>query len=134
MGAEMQIVGFSDPADRARLSPSAIRGFAKMMAIWGVDEQDAAHLLGGIPLATYFELKSNPDQANFDEETMIRISLLLGIFKAINILHGQELADQWISLPNTGPIFQGITPLGYLLREGIPGMYKVRRELDARLS
>jgi hypothetical protein len=36
-----------------------------------------------------------------------RISLLVGIFKALNILYSRKLADAWISLPNTSPMFKG---------------------------
>ena len=34
-----------------------------------------------------------------------------GIFKALNILHSQQPADEWVRLPNTNRIFRGTTPL-----------------------
>ncbi|MGA8383776.1 MAG: antitoxin Xre/MbcA/ParS toxin-binding domain-containing protein, partial [Candidatus Cybelea sp.] len=55
-----------------------------------------------------------------------------GIFKALNILHSKALADRWIGLPNTSPIFRGIAPLEYMIRGGIPAFAAVRRLLDAR--
>jgi hypothetical protein len=67
-----------------------------------------------------------------DEDTMLRISYLIGIFKALNILHAENLADRWITLANRNPIFAGATPLQYMLRGGIPAMQVVRRLLDAR--
>ena len=56
----------------------------------------------------------------------------MGIFKALNILYSSRLADAWITLPNTNPMFRGNTPLAYMLRLGQPGMMHVRQLLDAR--
>lgn len=67
-----------------------------------------------------------------DPDTILRVSYLIGIFKALNVLHKQELADQWISLPNKSPIFRGVVPLEYMIRGGIPAIQVVRRLLDAR--
>jgi RES domain-containing protein len=50
----------------------------------------------------------------------VRISYLIGIFKSLNILYSQRLADRWMQLPNTNPIFAGRTPLDYILRGGTP--------------
>jgi hypothetical protein len=60
------------------------------------------------------------------------VSFLVGIFKALNILYSAELADAWIQLPNTNPVFNGATPLAYIIRFGLPGMERVRQLLDAR--
>jgi hypothetical protein len=57
---------------------------------------------------------------------------LLGIFKALNILHGQSLADEWVRLPNSNVLFGGKTALEYMLAGGLPAMQNVRRLLDGR--
>jgi hypothetical protein len=62
----------------------------------------------------------------------MRISYLTGIFKALNILYGEKLADEWIQLPNSNRIFAERTPLDYMTRGGVPAMQTVRRLLDAR--
>jgi hypothetical protein len=54
------------------------------------------------------------------------------MFKALHILHGKALADEWVHLPNSNPIFAGQTPLAYMIRGGLPAMQTVRRLLDAR--
>jgi hypothetical protein len=63
---------------------------------------------------------------------MTRISVLLGIFKALNILYSRKLADRWIQLPNDNPMFEGGTPLAYILRQGLPGLLRVRQLVDSR--
>jgi hypothetical protein len=77
-------------------------------------------------------MKRHPDDRVLNPDALLRISYLLGVFKALNSLHGQPLADEWISLPNSNRIFGGGTPLGYMIRGGLPAMSTVRRLLDAR--
>ena len=62
----------------------------------------------------------------------MRVSLLVGIFKALNTLYTRKLADAWVSPPNTNPIFAGETPLAYMVKGGQPAMMRVRQLLDAR--
>jgi hypothetical protein len=69
-----------------------------------------------------------------DTDRLPRISYLIGIFKALHILHSRKLANEWVHLPNTNPIFAGDTPLAYMIRGGLPAMQTVRRLLDARRS
>lgn len=120
----------AEPATRKQLSPSAIRGFFRIAARWRVRDEDARQLLGGISSGSFYSLKKNP--RTLDQDTLTRISLLVGIFKALNILYSSRLADAWINLPNTNPMFRGHTPLTYMLRLGQPGMMHVRQLLDAR--
>jgi hypothetical protein len=111
--------------------PAPIRLFANIMKAWSIEDSDAALLLGDLPLETYRGLKENSDQAHLGEESLIRVSHAWGIYKALHTLHGKQLADQWVTLPNTGSIFQGLTPIAYMGRRGIEGMYTVRRALEA---
>ena len=67
-----------------------------------------------------------------DTDRLVRISYLIGIFKALNILYCKKLADAWMQLPNTNRIFGGQTPLAYMMKGGLPAMQTVRRLLDAR--
>jgi len=116
---------------RERLSGAAIRGFFNIMARWQVRDEDARGLLGGMTNGPYYELKRHPDRT-LDVDRLTRISLLVGVFKALHILHAAELADRWVHLPNSGAVFNGSTPLDYMLRGGVPALVTVRRLLDAR--
>ena len=126
------LVDLSSRAERERLSPSALKGFFNVMARWSVRDEDARLLLGGVTNGPYYEMKKNPEGRVLDADKLARVSYLLGIFKALNILHGLPLADQWVQLPNTNRIFGGATPLELMLRGGVPAMQTVRRLLDAR--
>jgi hypothetical protein len=76
-------------------------------------------------------LKQRPART-LDEDQLTRISLLVGIYKALNILYSPKLADAWMTLPNTNPMFGGDTPLSYARRGGIPALLRIRQLLDAR--
>lgn len=118
-------------AERERLSGPALRAFFNIMARWQVRDDDARALLGGVSNGPYYALKKRP-QRTLDTDTLLRISYLVGIFKALHILHSEALADEWMRLPNTNRIFGGRTPLEYMVRGGVPAMQTVRRLLDAR--
>lgn len=69
---------------------------------------------------------------NLSEEPPFRISYLIGIYKALHILHGDGLADEWIKLPNANVMFSGQAPLTYMVLGGVGAMRNVRKLLDAR--
>jgi hypothetical protein len=116
---------------RARLSPGALRAFFNIAARWKLRDEDARALLGGVSNGPFYEMKRNPDRT-LDTDRLTRISYLIGIFKALNVLHSDALADAWVQRPNTNPLFGGLTPLAYMIRGGLPAMQTVRRLLDAR--
>ncbi len=126
------VVDLASRPERERLSPSALKAFFSIMEKWQVRDEAARSLLGGVSNGPYYEMKRNPEGRLLDEDTLLRISYLIGIFKALNVLHKTELADEWINLPNTNRIFGGSTPLAYLIKGGIPALQTVRRLLDAR--
>jgi hypothetical protein len=117
--------------ERARLSGPGLSAFFKIMTLWQVRDEDARALLGGVTNGPFYEMKRDPSRV-LDADRLTRISYLIGIFKALRILHGDALADAWIRLPNQNPVFGGQTPLAYMLRGGLPAFQTVRRLVDAR--
>ena len=120
-------------AERDRLSAPALKAFFNIMAAWKVRDDDARALLGGVTNGPFYEMKKDPSRV-LETDRLMRVSYLIGMFKALHILHGPALADEWMQLPNRHPIFAGQTPLGYILQGGLPAMQAVRRLLDARRS
>jgi hypothetical protein len=117
--------------ERERLSAPALKAFFNIMAKWKVRDEEARALLGGVTNGPFYEMKRDPTRV-LDADRLTRASYLIGIFKALRILHSQRLADEWVHLPNSNPIFAGQTPLAYMIRGGLPAMQTVRRLLDAR--
>ena len=96
-----------------------------------MNEVQARGLLGGVASSTFHAWKTRPKGKQLDQDTLTRISLVIGIYKALNIYFGKPWADRWITLENRGPLFAGQAPIDYMLRQGQPGMAEVRRMLDA---
>ena len=93
------LVDLSARSERERLSQSAIKAFLNIMEKWGVRDEDARALLGGMSNGPFYEMKKNPNRT-LDADTLTRLSYLVGIFKALNILYSEALADAWIQRPN----------------------------------
>ena len=114
-----------------RLSRSAIPAFFKLAQAWQLRDESARQLLGGLSNGVFYQLKRGRKKA-LDQDKLTRVSLLLGIFKALNILYSRKLADAWINLPNSNPMFEGEAPLTYMSKGGVPALVRVRQLLDAR--
>ena len=125
------LVDLNSKAERERLSRSALRGFFRIVERWGLRDEDARELLGGLSSSAYYEWKKNPDRI-LEGDRITRISSLVGIYKAWHIVYGDKLADEWVNLPNSNAIFAGRTPLVYMLAGGLVAMQTVRKLLDAR--
>ncbi len=125
------VTDLTDKAQRERLSPSALRAFFNIVERWSIRDEDARVLLGGLSNGPYYSWRKNPDRT-LDTDMLTRVSYLIGIFKALNVLYGEKLADEWVRLPNQNPIFAGRTPLAYMMAGGVPALQTVRRLLDAR--
>jgi Protein of unknown function (DUF2384) len=121
----------ADAAERGRLSPSAIKAFLNIAKKWELSEAQTRGLLGGIASSTFHAWKTEPRGRRLDQDTLTRISLVIGIYKALQIYFGKPWADRWVALANRGPMFAGQAPIDYMLRQGQPGMMQVRRMLDA---
>lgn len=117
--------------ERDRLSPSALKAFLNVAEKWGLNEVQARGLLGGIASSTFHTWKAEPKGKKLDQDTLMRISLIIGIYKALNIYFSKPWADRWVGLANRGPMFAGQAPIEYMLQHGQPGMLQVRRMLDS---
>ena len=130
-------IDWEKPADlsskdvQKRLGPAAIRAFFKICEVWELRDEDARQLLGGMSNGAFYELKRKV-RGTMMQDRLTRISILIGVFKALNILYGRRLADRWVQLPNDNSMFEGETPLAYMVRGGQPAMLRVRQLLDSR--
>lgn len=105
---------------------------------WSLSVDDQCELLGGIPRRTLQQWKKkaqNREPVELSRDVMERLSLLLGIYKAYQLLipnQRPELAGQWFRSPNDHPLFQGQSVKDFLISRGtMAALYAVRRYLDA---
>jgi hypothetical protein len=113
------------------LSRAAVPAFFKLAQAWALRDEAARLLLGGLSKGAFYQLKRGANKT-LDQDRLTRISLLLGIFRSLNILYSRKLADAWIGLPNADPMFCGEAPIAYMLKGGIPAFLHVRQLLEGR--
>lgn len=124
-------VDLRDPAEQARLTPAAVRGVERLAQAWGLSVAQACTLLGDVSPSTWHAWGHKPPKT-LGVDRLTRVSYLMGIYAGLHVLYPNELADEWVHLPNTNVLFGGEPPLQVMLRGGIPAMERVRALIDAR--
>ena len=121
-----------DPEVRRRLSGPGLRTFFNVAEAWQLNTTEARALLGWPPPSTFHKYKGG-ESGTLAYDTLMRISLVLGIYKALQVLYpAPRFADRWMRMPNSHPIFSGEAPLDFVVNGGVDGLFQVRRLLDAR--
>jgi Protein of unknown function (DUF2384) len=122
------------PAERQRpaLSPddarAGLRAVLQIFDRWQVNTEGAMVLLGSPPRSTFFAWKAGKG-TTFALDLMTRISYILGIFKALEILYQNPThADRWINQPNLA--FGDQSALQRMLGGQITDLAAVRDYLD----
>lgn len=128
----------SGPALTAIHSTAGLRWLFERRERWGLTMDELGTLLGGVRRRTLTDWQrriNSGDQVEVSRDTMDRISLLLGIHKALTLLSpaGHEsLSYEWFQKPIELMGLQGQSIRGYLLKQGsMDALYYVRRNLDA---
>ena len=125
------VIDLSSPNERRRLSASAIKAFLAITRRWNLRGQEARGLAGDLTLDEWRAWGRHPEPV-LEQSSLIRVSHIVSIFHALHEIHGEELADIWIRLPNTNHVFRGECPLTVMLMGGTPVIQRVRSLLDAR--
>jgi hypothetical protein len=114
------------PAERDDV---ALRAFLRIAEHWGLSNEEARVLLGRPARATFYNWKAGKGRG-LPFDTLRRISYLLGIWKALQILYADPaLADGWVRQPNAA--FGGQSALERMLAGDVADLAAVRAHLDA---
>ena len=118
--------------DRRSRSGPALRTFFRIAALWNLSVAEQMTLLGVTARSTFFKWKKNPNTI-LPKDTLERISYILGIYKALQILLPDETAaDEWVKRPNSAPPFGGRPALDRMLSGQVADLFVVRQYLDAQ--
>ncbi len=121
----------ADRGERERLTPSAIDAIARLAEFWGLTTAETCALLGDVSERSWYRMKGASWSGVLSQDTLTRISALIGIFKGLRLLFSLPLADEWVRLPNTGTLYGGQRPIDVMIEGGIPRMIAARRHVDA---
>lgn len=96
-------------------APDALISFLRIAQRWKLGAREQAVLLG-VDQHEFEDLTGEADAAELSHETLERISYLLAIDAALQLLLPiQERADSWVHQLNAAPIFAGRSALEYML-------------------
>ena len=115
---------------QANKNAVALKAFFGITQKWQLNSEQERTLLGTTP-ATFYRWKKNKT-GSLNQDTIERISYVLGIYKALRILLPTETAaNQWIMKPNNASLFGGKSALDKLMAGRVIDLADVRRYLDA---
>jgi len=120
----------AEPAgDAAARDAAALRAWFRIMTLWGLTAEEGRVLLGRPSRATFYNWKAGRVAA-LPHDVLARISYVLGIYKALQILYQDPvMADAWVRRPNTA--FGGQSALQRMLAGDVTDLAAVRAHLDA---
>lgn len=108
---------------------AGMKAFFQIMEVWQIKPQEASILLGQPSRGTFYSWKRG-DVRHLSYDTVCRISYILGIYKALQILFSDpSRADSWVKKPNLS--FGGQSALKRMLGGNITDLASVREHLDA---
>jgi hypothetical protein len=130
MNASLSSLRTPEPtSDEPRRDLVALRAFFRLVELWGLTMEQARVLLGRPSRATLYNWKAGRVKS-LPHDTLCRVSYLLGIHKALQILYADPgLADGWLKRPNQA--FGGQSALARMLAGDIADLAAVRAHLDA---
>lgn len=120
----------SDPVTVARLSVEAVRLVDQIADAWRLTLEQRCTLLGGINPSTYTRRVKNPDAVRLNVDELTRASSLVGIYRALHTIYPDPLADDWMLVANSNPLFTGTTPFAHAARGGIIALVDIRALVD----
>jgi hypothetical protein len=124
----MEAALLSPPSqDRAAI---ALKAWARIAAEWDLSLAEAA-ALADMSESTWKRARKPGFAGDLTQDQMLRLSALVGIYKALVLYFGEAIAPRWMTLPNGGPLFDGARPVDTLRAEGLPQFLRVRSYLDA---
>lgn len=108
----------------------ALKATFNIMEAWDLSNEEQMQILG-VPRSTFFKWKKL-HEGSLAQDTLERISYILGIYKALQILlPDPKSSDEWIKKPNKMPLFGGRSALDRMLSGHVADLYIVRQYLDS---
>lgn len=126
------------PTQLDRLAPlnerdqinAVVKAIVRTADAWNLTNAEAAALFD-VPTATWSRMKTGAYKGNLDQDKVTRASLMVGLFKGLRLLFNGTLTYGWPKTSNSGPDFNGRSPVEIMIDGGIPAMMRVRQHIDA---
>lgn len=114
----------------AKVNTVALKAYARVVDVWSLSQKEAAGL-ADMSESTWKRAKKPDFTGDLTKDQLLRLSAVIGIYKSLALYFSEPLARNWITRPNTGPLFGGFRPVDSLIEGGLPQILAVRTYLDA---
>lgn len=122
----------AQPRTRPTREGAGMRTFLRIAERWELSVDEQMRLLGMTSRSTFYKWRKEQNPP-LPKDTLERISYILGIYAALQILlPNEQAADRWVRQPNTAPMFGGSSALERMLAGNVGDLYVVRKYLDAQ--
>src|SRR5690554_645138 len=110
----------------------ALKGFFGIAEEWGCTTDEKIALLGGVSRTTLYKYAKLP-RVKLPRDTLERISLILGIYKALQVLYPtHERANRRVRLPTTELPFAGKSAMEFMCQGSMRHLMLTRQYLDRK--
>ena len=124
--------------DCRRLGGPGLRVFAAIADLWDLTQAQRRLVMGSPARSTYLEWLEAAhahSDVTLPVDVLMRISALLGIHQALQVLHQEERDGvAWLHGPHDGTPFGGRTPLDLVVDGTLEGPLAVREVVDGLAS
>lgn len=118
------------PHDPGALAAVALKAFDRIASAWGLSQKQAAGL-ADMSESTWKRARKPGYGGDLTKDQVLRLSALVGIYKALELYFSEPLARDWMTRPNDGPLFGGRAPIDVATEGGLPMILNIRLYLDA---
>jgi hypothetical protein len=135
MGQKLMKPSHHPEKESEKIGRAALTVYFSISKKWSLTPEQQIRILGDIPRSTFYNWKNkvgNKENLILARDTLERISYVMGIFKALNILLPSEAsANEWIHRENSAPLFNNQSALDKMLAGNVADLADIRRFLDA---
>lgn len=127
---EAQEIALSTVGEGRDIDAVALKAYRRIADRWRLGNEEAA-ALADTKDRTWTRIKRDRWNGTLSQDQRLRLSAVVGLYKGLHLYFSDPLADRWVALPNTGPLFAGKTPLHYMIQGGLPAILRARHHVDA---
>ena len=108
----------------------ATKAYVRLVGAWKLSNPIAGKLIS-VSSRTWARMKNGTWNGSLNQDQSMRLSAIIGLYKALHLYFGDNIADSWVTLPNKGPLFSGRKPVDVMIEGGLPMMMDTRNYVDA---
>ena len=108
----------------------ALKAFNNIANEWQLTSAEAA-ALADMPESNWKQARRPDYSGTLTKDQMLRLSAIIGIYKALKLYFEPPIDTAWIKMTNEGPLFRERRPVDVLIENGLPHFLLVRNYLDA---